>query len=197
VAWELSLSFRMKFTRQKQNPGATIQPMHRALKVTSRFRSALAFALSLWCAGAGCMMVSYARAAALGNSDISAINSTDFGGASSMASHACCKARHKKSKRNKNSALNREPSRLSGASGLREVVMPLESTSQNAVSCCPLTSGSFVQSRSASSGDEASQMNSGDTLFFAFARSESSLRPGPSRLINQDRMYLTSCAFLI
>jgi hypothetical protein len=188
----------VKFTRQKQNPGATIQPVHRNLKVTSRFRSALAFALSLWCAGAGCMMVSYARAAAMGDSDISVTKSTDFSRASSsMASHACCKARHKKSKRNEHLAPSREPSRLSTARGLREVVLPQESRSSNAVSCCPLTSGSFIQSRASSSYDKDSQLNPRNALSFACARSEFSLRAGPSRLINQDRMYLTGCAFLI
>src|ERR1043165_3959454 len=57
-------------------------------------RSAIAFALMFWCAGAGCMMVSYARASMpdMDAPEQSAKQSMDM---SSMDAHACCKARHK------------------------------------------------------------------------------------------------------
>jgi hypothetical protein len=166
-------------------------------RVISRFRSALAFALGLWCAGAGCMMVSYARATVMDNSDIPVTKSTGEDASSSMGSHACCKARRTKSKRNRQLAISHAGSLPSAVIGFRDVVLPLQSTPPDAVSCCPLTSGSFVQSRSSSSYDEDSQVSPPDALFFAFAHSEVSLRGGPPYRLSQDRTYLACCAFLI
>ena len=64
------------------------------LKTVLTLRSLLAVALILWCAGAGCMMVSYARAAANENAG-SALMGDKVGGATGMDGHACCKAKHR------------------------------------------------------------------------------------------------------
>jgi len=188
----------MKSTRQSQRPGTTINPV-RDPKATSRLRSILAFALSLWCAGAGCMMVSYARASAEGNSEIAVSKSLETNSdhtSGSMGSHACCKARHAKAGRH---GTNRGNDSWSPAvASFQEVALPRESTPSDAVSCCPLTSGSFViQTRSVSSSDEGSSLGPSAALSVALAGSASSFRVSPLRLVSQDKTYLTCCAFLI
>ena len=189
----------MKFTRQSQRPGTTIHPVHRDPKVISRLRSILAFALGLWCAGAGCMMVSYARASALANSEIAVSKSPETNSehtSGSMGSHACCKARYAKSRRQATNGGN--DSWLRAVSSFQEVVLAREPTSSDAISCCPLTSGSFViQSRSVSSSDEGSPLGPSATLSAALTGSASSFRAAPLRLVSHDKTYLTCCAFLI
>lgn len=167
-----------------------------APKAISKLRSALASALALWCAGTGCMMVSYARAAALANSEVSVSKSpANNSGHASMGSHDCCKARRSSARRH--STINRKYSRTRAVTIRRPVAPSLGTKSSNAASCCPLTSGSFViQSRSVSSSDEGSPLNRSELLSFGLSGSESSLRAIPLR-INQERTYLTCCAFLI
>ena len=188
-----------KVSRQERQPGATIHTMHSNSKVISRLRLALAFGLSLWCAGAGCMMVSYAHAAAIVNSEIpdSKFAQTGVGDASgSMGSHACCKARHSASKQDGNSSGKSTDSFSQAVTGF-QVALPLEPASSDAVSCCPLTSGSFVvQSRSAS-GDEGSSLSTSDALTSILTSSGSAFRAIPLRLAVKTRTYLSCCALLI
>jgi len=189
-----------KVSRQVRQSGATIHTMHSNSKVISRLRLALAFGLSLWCAGAGCMMVSYAHAAAIVNSEIpdSKFAQTGVGDASgSMASHACCKARHSASKQDGNSSGKSTDSFSQAVTGFQQVALPLEPASSDAISCCPLTSGSFVvQSRSAS-GDEDSSLSTRYALTSILTSSGSALRAIPLRLPVKTRTYLSCCALLI
>ena len=158
-------------------------------KTISKLRSALAFVLTLWCAGAGCMIVSYARPAAM-------TSSQSLGDApSSMGSHACCKARHSSSRRNPGSTTSRNES--PSTSGFQQVALPVEPASSGATSCCPLTSGSFVtQSRSQSDDDKVLALNQIDSLSFALTNSQTPFRAIPLRLLSK-QAYLTGCAFLI
>src|SRR5512141_3183679 len=73
-----------------------ISPVTNALKRTLTLRGLVAIALMVWCAGAGCMMVSYARGA-MRAEDAAAPTAGQTIAASSgaMDSHACCKAKHK------------------------------------------------------------------------------------------------------
>lgn len=171
--------------------------MYLGPKTISKLRSALAFALMLWCAGAGCMIVSYARANATSSADLSASQSRGqaFGEApSSMGSHACCKARHSSSRRHAGSTTSRNESRR----GLQQVALLGEPVSSVATSCCPLTSGSFVtQSRSQSDDDKVLALNHNDSPSFALTNSQTPFRAIPPRLLSQQRAYLTGCAFLI
>ncbi len=164
-------------------------------KTISKLRSALAFLLTLWCAGAGCMIVSYARAAATSNADLSASQSRRqaFGQApSSMGSHACCKVRHSSSRRNAGSTISQNES----LPVFQQVALAEEPS--GATSCCPLTSGSFViQSRSQSDDDKVLASRQSYSLSFALTNSQTQFRAIPLRLLSQDRAYLTGCAFLI
>ncbi|HXI61141.1 MAG TPA: hypothetical protein VNF70_00465, partial [Pyrinomonadaceae bacterium] len=70
--------------------------MIRSFKRKINPRSMMALALIFWCAGAGCMIVSYARASMTEAGGPS--NSADqmmTGMSSSMDAHACCKAQHR------------------------------------------------------------------------------------------------------
>lgn len=171
--------------------------VHPDRKAISKFHSALAFALTLWCAGAGCMMVSYAHAAAMSNADLSASQSPENGfSVATMGSHDCCKARHSSSRRNVRSTTSRSES--PSLPGFEQVALPGEPVSSGATSCCPLTSGSFVvQSRSQSDDDKVLALSQSDSLSFALTNSQIPFRAVPLRLLSQERTYLTCCAFLI
>ncbi len=176
----------MKLARQNSIPGATIQPVNPNRKVISRFRLALAAVLSLWCAGAGCLLVSYARAAAITDADRS-----DPRGVTTQSSmgHSCHGARQEPPRRH--STANRKTGNQSSA-------LPMGPAPADTISCCPLTSGSFVvQSRSNSTDDEGSSLSQSEALSFGPSISESTFRAIPLRWPGHHKAYLTSCAFLI
>ena len=170
--------------------------MNRSLRALTILRSAVALAMALWCAGTGCMMVSYARAATLSSEPVSAQSPKDaFSGVTSSAgAHACCKARRSSSKKSAEAQAS-SPSEMLAA--VEQVALPESPTPVGAASCCPLTSGSFVT---------ASHTNSdGDNVSIA-ARSESTIptisgvrsaTDGTLRLPNQEQSYLRYCVFLI
>ena len=175
--------------------GAKMLAMKRHPRTLTILRSAVAFAMALWCAGTGCMMVSYARAATLSSEPVSAQSPKDvFSGVTSSAgAHACCKAR--RSSKKSAEAQTSSPSEM--LAGFEQVALPESPTPVGAASCCPLTSGSFVT---------ASHSNSdGDNVSIA-ARSESTIptisgvrsaATGTLRLPNQEQSYLRYCVFLI
>jgi len=153
-----------------------------------RLRSTLAWALVFWCAGAGCMAVSYARDASISTASLFAEKHlADKAG--SMSAHACCKARHSSSR-----ASSSQPD--SDFFGFQEAALPGPPVRSGATSCCPLTSGSFVTS----SGTEVNQGNSSTTShsgsflirYVRFTPTEIA-----RRLPDQNQTYLRGCAFLI
>lgn len=185
-----------KITRQSQEPGATIRQVFAGPKSISRLRSAVAFALTLWCAGAGCMMVSYARAAAMTVPAYQSPAQSSVEAAASMGSHACCKARRGSSRGHLHSATGQTES--SAPPGFQQAALPGDPASSSATSCCPLTSGSFVtQSRSQSDDDSVLALSHNTALSFALTNSQVHFRAIPWRWFSQDRAYLTGCAFLI
>jgi hypothetical protein len=158
----------------------------------SRLRSGLASALMLWCAGAGCMMVSYARGAAMTAAGANIKSRSGWGQASgSVGAHDCCKARHASERRVVSSP--KEPANSSA--NLEE--LSEGSNSSDAMSCCPLTSGTFVVSGrqnlsnenvSASPGAAAQPIVISVTVAFVAT---------PLRLPDQTQTYLRDCVFLI
>lgn len=156
----------------------------------SNFRSALAFGLVLWCAGAGCL----AHGMAMGGGGPKANSKAEKSQVQSdmaMNGHACCKAQHRALRHQPTAKLNSDD-----MAGL--VTLPEESLPDGANSCCPLTSGSFVIA-------SRNQTNDNDTSVLAATGSgEQSVEtklpahcPIPLRLPNHERTYLTCCAFLI
>ena len=163
-------------------------------KIISSFRSVLAVGLVLWCAGAGCMIVSYARAAAITGNDDARSTGTGLDQASgSMGSHSCCKARHALPRRSTVSTTRKTPSDL-----LANLTQLTQVPNSNALSCCPLTSGSIVVAgRQRTSSDDASvalDVNAVSSLHNVVATTPSA---NSLRLPNQSHTYLRGCVFLI
>ncbi len=165
-------------------------------KIISRLRSALAVALVLWCAGAGCMIVSYAHGTAMSAANTAGVSSgsTASGETSgSMGTHDCCKARHASEHRLASSTKHVSSSDLSANfEGLAELP-----NSSNAMNCCPLTSGAFVvNGRQRISNDDASESSGvkAVSILTSFAATPFAM---PLRLPNQKQTYLRGCVFLI
>ena len=170
--------------------------MKPGVKAISRFRSTLAFALMLWCAGAGCILVSYANGAAMSGVSLADDHSnkwklTDV--SASAGAHACCKARHS----SRQTSGQRE-SDLQSSRSFQQVAVPDLPDSSEATSCCPLTSGSFVvTSRSQLSDDNASNAEQRGSFSLPLTNSQPAPRFDPLRLPDQNQTYLRGCVFLI
>src|ERR1043166_10170549 len=120
-----------------------------SLKRLLTLRNVIAMALMFWCAGAGCMMVTYARATmndmyAPGQP---AAQSMDM---SSMDAHACCKAKHK-------SLSKTHSQKRLVATDFKEFTLP-DSAPVGVMSCCPLTSGSIVVGSRSQTNDQLSEL---------------------------------------
>jgi len=161
--------------------------------VPGKMRSALTLALMLWCAGAGCMIVSYAHAARIGSYTASVSSAAHAPTPGSMQTHHCCTSRQ---------ALERHvsPWQTGPAESLVNLAALAESpNSLRVMNCCPLTSGSIVANGSSSriSNDDASEslgLGAASSVRNGFA----TMLPANSlRLTNQSHTYLRGCAFLI
>lgn len=167
--------------------------------VFRKVRSTLAVALMLWCAGAGCMVVSYAHGAAMSGVDNAGAQSfkrTMGDTSASAGSHACCKAHHSSSKIG--AAASHSSSRLESFTGFLQVALPEAPAPSGASNCCPLTSGTFVPaSRAESNNDKASIAGQSDSFSLTLTNSPTALRAFPLRLPDQTQTYLRGCVFLI
>jgi len=153
-------------------------------------RSLLAIALIFWCAGTGCMMVSYTRGAMADVDTQQSAEQSMAGMSASMDAHACCKARHSSSKRSADSFTKSATPELTP-----EALPPSSST--DVMSCCPLTSGSIViAARSQSAGDN-SVLNHTGSSSLQLTKTNSPPLAVPLRPPNRARAYLLDCAFLI
>jgi len=152
-------------------------------------RAGVAIALVFWCAGAGCMMVSYARSA-MNDMDAPAQSAEQsMAMSSSMDAHGCCKAKHK-------SLIKDHSQKRSVAGDLMEFALP-PSAPSGAMSCCPLTSGSIVVGSRSQTNDHASELAQTDSSSLKLASSTQTPVAIPLRLPNRARSYLLDCAFLI
>jgi len=108
-----------------------------------------------------------------------------------MNGHACCKARHR--------SLQKESAAKSNSDGgPGTIALPEDSSSDNAASCCPLTSGSFVTVSRSQTDDNNSSASIGTVLPEpgCTARFPSNSAT-PISLPGREQTYLTCCAFLI
>ncbi len=163
-----------------------------AVKKIVSIRSILAFALMFWCAGAGCMMVSYARAATTELNDAASMMDHAMAGSSSMDAHACCKARRSSAKGH-HARSESKPS----TPELNLLVTPSEPTQTGVMNCCPLTSGSIVVSSRSQSNDRATVLEQTDSFQISLFNSHPAPLAVPLRLPNRAHSYLLDCAFLI
>jgi len=163
-----------------------------SLKSFISLRSLLAFALMFWCAGTGCMIVSYARVAA---SDLSvAVSASDsaMAGSLSMDAHACCKA-----KRPAKKAARANSESKASSLELNLLAPPSTPTQTGVMNCCPLTSGSVVVSSRSQSHDNATVLEQLKSSSYLHVNSEPVPLLVPLRLPNRAHSYLLDCAFLI
>jgi len=182
-----------EYARQFNCIAIRISAMNPGRKAVSRLRSTLAYALILWCAGAGCMMVSYAHDAAMSEVDAAKASIAGLGHASgSMRTHDCCKARHPGKRRVASSMADQTVFSESSADLEKLAEVP---NSSNAISCCPLISGSIViASRPRVSNDGA--LLTSDVGAISSVLSGVTTTP-VMRLPNQKQTYLRGCVFLI
>ena len=187
----LFLKISTETARHRRAAPRTIATVKAAFRTIPRPRRALAIALMFWCAGAGCMMVSYARSA-MANMDTpaQAAEQPMAGMSASMDAHACCKARHSSSKRSASSFTKSAALEL-----MPEALPPLSSS--DAMSCCPLTSGSIVIASRSQSADDNSVLNHPSSSSLQLAKTNPSILAVPLRPPNRARAYLLDCAFLI
>lgn len=169
--------------------GITISPVPKPIHIASRFRAIMAFALMLWCAGAGCVLVSYAHAAAM-NGGETTIAEPAAEQSGMMTSHGSCHVAH--AHKHHKSAKIESPK----TTNLEQLSLPAQSQSDS-MSCCPLANGSIVTtSRSQTSYDTS--IAAADTATpLAFANSDAAPLAVPLRLPNQHHLYLRGCVFLI
>ena len=165
-----------------------------------KFRSAIAFTLILWCAGAGCMLVSYAHSAAMNGPGASPSHPEEkswAGLSASMSTHSCCKARHGSSRRTAEAG-TQTISRADSSTEVEQVSLTESPAQSGAMSCCPLTTGSFVaSSRTQSNETNGAAPAQNHSLPFALRNSEPKPLAIPPRLPNQEQTYLRCCVFLI
>jgi len=170
---------------------AGIRTVKRIQNRPSRLRSLTAVVLMLWCAGTGCVLVSYARAATTNNRHAVAADAKApslSGIQAGAGSRSSCHAAHTRLKAQKsNSGF--------GAAAIEQLPLP---TTPGAMSCCPLAGGSIVTTSRPQANDEQT-IASADNSLTHF--SISSLHPTPlvvpHRLRNQNQIYLRGCVFLI
>ena len=159
------------------------------MNLAPKMAKALAIALMFWCAGAGCMAVSYAHGVMRDmDTAADAVANAMSHMSGSMDAHACCKAKRRGAKRSA-SATRSNPSEFT------EFALP--PAQSNAMSCCPLTSGSIVVASRSQSNDEASAQSPTDSSAFKLIISNQKPVAVPLRLPNRADSYLLDCAFLI
>jgi hypothetical protein len=164
--------------------------------VYGKLRSIISLALMLWCAGAGCMVVSYAQGGAMTGPATPDIGSrgASWGLASgSMGTHDCCKARHKSERRIRSS--RSEQASSSATEGTELAKVPAQT---NAMSCCPLTSGTFVIASRQRVSNEDAPLPKGLDAISIVPGSRSAAPPSYARhLPSQSQTHLRLCVFLI
>jgi len=170
-----------------------IHAVIRAVQRVIRIRSVLAFALMFWCAGTGCMMVSYARAASADSSAANDVFAHALAGSMSTDAHACCKAKRTSTKTHHGRAESKSTSSVE----LNLLMPPSTPTQTGAMNCCPLTSGSIVVSSRSQANDTSTDLQQTDSSSQLLIKSDFAPLSIPLRLPNRAHSYLLDCAFLI
>ena len=157
------------------------------MNLSRKVLKVVAIALMFWCAGAGCLMVSYAKGTmAEMESSVASDAHAMAHMSGSMDAHGCCKAKRKGAKRS--DSAESQPS--------EQFTIP-EPVQSNAMNCCPLTSGSIVVASRSTSNDEAPALSQTDSSAFKALTSYQKPLAIPLRLPNRAESYLLDCAFLI
>ena len=151
-----------------------------------KLRSVVALVLMLWCAGAGCILVTSARAT---TADLEIQSASE--GEGSTGSHSSCHGSKPPAKAQKTHS---NP----GPAGINRLSLPAMPTPSGAMSCCPLTSGSIATPSRVQTNDDHLTVVSHDELsYLPLATRGTTPLAIPLRLPNQDQTYLRCCVFLI
>lgn len=172
-----------------------MRPVRAVLTKVFRIRSMMALALIFWCAGAGCMLVSYAQASMTDVAD--SPHSADqmmTGVSSSMGAHACCQAKHRSASGNQT-----QPASSASSAYAEQILLtiPTAPTQSGAMSCCPLTSGSIVVASRSQSNDRETVSEATSSSSLLVISSDPPPLSVPLRLPDRAHSYLLDCAFLI
>ena len=168
-----------------------ISVVTKSVKRLIALRSVLAFALMFWCAGTGCMIVSYARAAATDSSVATGALDHAMSGSMSMDAHACCKAKRPSKKAHALVSSDNSSPELS------LFTLPSLPSPSGVMNCCPLTTGSIVATSRSQSHDDATALEQTDSSSLSLVTSHPAPLAIPLRLPNRAHSYLLDCAFLI
>jgi hypothetical protein len=163
-----------------------------------RARSALAFALMLWCAGAGCMIVAYAHGGVMSGMSASKVGGGGWDDVSaSIGTHSCCKARHS-SERRVAQPISDRASSAEPAAKFETITLAEVPQSSDAMSCCPLTGGTFVvASRQRISNQDASEPKGIDSITVLPGSQVAASRSYALDLPFQSQTHVRLCVFLI
>jgi len=162
----------------------------KALRTILKPHALLAIVLMFWCAGTGCMIVGYARAAAA-NSDPIVEQMSHSIGSMAMDAHACCKAKRPGKTVRARSDADAAPS------DFNLLTTPSAPSQTSVMDCCPLTSGSIVVSSRSQSNDNATAAQQLNSASFSFVGAAPPPPAVPLHLPNRAHSYLLDCAFLI
>ena len=155
------------------------------MPLTSKLTKALAIALMFWCAGAGCMMVSYARA----GDKVTAVADSGSSASEEMAAVPACHAHKQKTRKAKTS-------KATTADTVGQFNLPTPSRS-GAMSCCPLTTGSIAPASRSQSNSSAPAVTHPDFQLPNLINTQTAPVAVPLRLPNRAHSYLLDCSFLI
>ena len=146
-----------------------------------KFGKSLALVLVFWCAGTGCMLVSYATAGGTPVADSAS------GPSEGKTAAPSCHAHRQK---------NQKPiSKTVAGDKVRQLNLPMPSRSA-ALSCCPLTSGSMAVAYRPQSHSAPALTNS-ESPILNLAPLTTAPVAVPIRLPNRAGSYLLDCAFRI
>lgn len=160
----------------------------------NKMRSALAFALVFWCAGTGCVLVSYANSTAIGGTGSSPAQTEEP--ASSGANNSC-HARHG-SQKQEVPAQTRTNTTSEMTTGFEQIALPENRDPLGSMSCCPLAVGTFVvASRPHANDSNTAKLIPNEPFSLSLTNIHAAPRAYPLRLPNQDQTYLRCCVFLI
>jgi hypothetical protein len=154
----------------------------------------------LWCAGAGCIVATYAHGAAMSGMSASKVSSSGGGwgdASGSMGTHNCCKARHSSERRAARPISDRASS-SEPAADFETITLAEVPQSSDAMNCCPLTGGTFVvASRQRINNEDASVTNGIDAISIVPSNSGVAPRSYALHLPYQSQTHVRLCVFLI
>jgi hypothetical protein len=180
---------RLEILAGKRSTGSPVGSKLRSMIRIPNWRSVITLGLVAWCAGAGCLLVTAAKASAMGEVEPVKVTSSASGWSQtsgSVGAHDCCKARHA----NKHHAARPSNPFQADAEGISQV------PDSNAMSCCPLTSGTLVVNGRQRIGYEDTSSTRHTSIEPVVAAIAASAAFTPVRL-DQNQTYLRGCVFLI